>query len=183
MNLRALGFALFPIAVLGSFAACSSTATPDSGGTVDSGTADQSNGGNDSSALDATTDSSVADVKPGSDADADASGPVISSNPLAPTPLVIGQNVTAQLPMDGEHFFEFTPTSTGDHTLHFTSPAGTFYASYAMVKEAHSCGLPSCVQGTGTAALPGLQAGTTYYLNLYNGSVAAGSYTISVTIP
>jgi hypothetical protein len=112
------------------------------------------------------------------------SGPVISSDPNAPTTLAVGANVTANLAADKEHFFEFTTAAAGDYTLHLTTASGSkFYASFAMVKDAHSCGLPQCVQGTGTKPLTGLAAATTYYLNVYNGTDAASDYTISVTNP
>lgn len=116
------------------------------------------------------------------DADADApTGPTISEDENAPTTLAVGENVTANLAAEKEHFFAFTTGAAGNYTLHFTSPGGKFYASFATVKGGHSCGLPSCVQGTGTAPLTGLAAATTYYLNLYNGLPAAASYTLSVT--
>lgn len=167
---------VLPLALV-SLGACSEDAAPASG--ADSGattppTAPPTSGRTDGGA----PDGSVADG-----GDGGANGPVISTDPLAPTPLAVGESVSAELAAETEHFFEFTPAVSGDHTLRFTAPSGQFYASYAAVKEAHSCGLPACVQGTGTAPLPGLVAGTTYYLNLFNGAPGAGSYTISVTNP
>lgn len=152
-----------PAVATDAAAADAATPTPDGGGGTDSG-------GN------------VPDAQADADADA-ATGPTISQDPLAPTPLTVGQSVTANLAANAENFFEFTTGAAGNYTLNFTAPGDLFYASFALVKEAHGCGLPSCVQGTGTAPLPGLEAATKYYLNLYNGTVAAASYTISVTSP
>ncbi len=147
-------------------------AATDTGASADTGAP------SDTGAADAGSDASDAAAD-----DAAEAGPTISSDPNAPTPLAIGTPVTATLAGKGEHFFEYTPTDSGDHTLHFVAPGTTWYANHSTVKDTHFCGPPKCAQGTADAPLAGLVAGTTYYLNVYNGTGASGSYTLSVTYP
>lgn len=179
--------ALFPLAFAALVLAplhvgCGDDEATPTGADGDSGTATNDAASGTDSSTPNGDGGSIKDADATGDADA-STGPTISEDPDAPTTLAIGESVTNTLGAEKEHFFEFTPGAAGNYTLNFTSAGGAFYASFATVKGAHSCGLPSCVQGTGTAPLGALAAGTTYYLNLYNGLPGAASYTLSVTTP
>lgn len=161
-----------------ALAGCSSDAAEPTTGATDTGT------GADTAATDgAPADTGGSETGADDTGVTDTGGSTVSSDPNAPTSLAIGATVTTTLAADGEHFFEYTPTASGDHTLRFVAASNKWYANHSTMKDTHFCGPPQCAVGTADAPLKALVAGTTYYLNVYNGTGESGSYTISVTNP
>lgn len=129
----------------------------------------------------------------------DAGGGLQGSTMFAtPTDIDVGQtgNGTLEVFLSSfgpQHFWRFTPPTTGSYTITLTGPAGMSTNWCGNSASQQGCGcfqgssppFPCCTVGTAscTAITEGAMAGDDGILIVYNDGAAEGTYTISLAAP
>jgi hypothetical protein len=128
-----------------------------------------------------------------------ATGPQGSTQFATPTDIAVGVTgsgtLTAFNPqtLEPQHFWRFTPPTTGNYTITLTGPANMSVNWCGNSGSQQGCGCflnpsppdPCCTVATGncTAVTLGATAADDGILVVFNGSDTQGSYTLTLTAP